>query len=44
MPNPRPGGSLVVTLVLSLLAAGCTSSGHPPGTGGQAPHQAADQE
>jgi hypothetical protein len=24
MPNPRPGGSLVVTLVLSLLAAGCT--------------------
>ena len=28
-----------MTLVLSLLAAGCTPSGHPPGTAGQASHQ-----
>ena len=35
MPNPRPGGWPAVTLVLSLLTAGCTLSGHPPGTGGK---------
>lgn len=28
-----------MTLMLFLLTAGCTPSGHPPGTGGQAPHQ-----
>jgi hypothetical protein len=39
MPNPRPGGLPAVTLVLFLLAAGCTPSGHPPGTRGQAPYQ-----
>ena len=39
MPNPRPGGLPTVTLVLLLLAAGCTPSGHPPGTRGQAPYQ-----
>jgi hypothetical protein len=39
MPNPRPGGLPAVTLVLLLLAAGCTPSGHPPGTRGQAPCQ-----
>jgi hypothetical protein len=39
MPNPRPGGRPAVTLVLLLLAAGCTPSGHPPGTGAQAPRQ-----
>ena len=33
----------IVTLVLSLLAAGCTLSDHPPGTGRQAPHQAPHQ-
>jgi hypothetical protein len=44
MPNPRPGGLPTMALVLSLLAAGCTLSGHPPGTGRQAPHQAPYQE
>lgn len=39
MPNPRPGGLPAMMLVLFLLAAGCALSGHPPGTGGQAPHQ-----
>jgi hypothetical protein len=39
MPNPNPGGLPAVMLVLSLLAAGCTPWGHPPGTGGQAPRQ-----
>ena len=34
MPNPRPGGLPAVTLVLLLLAAGCT----PPGIRGQAPY------
>ena len=39
MPNLGPGGLPTVTFVLFLLATGCTFSGHPPGTGGQAPHQ-----
>jgi hypothetical protein len=39
MLNPRPGGLPAVTLVLLLLTAGCTPSGHPPGTREQAPHQ-----
>lgn len=40
MPEPRPGGLPAVTFLVLLLAAGCTRSGHPPGTGGRAPHQA----
>jgi hypothetical protein len=38
-PLTQPGGWPAMTLAVSLLAAGCTLSGHPPGTGGQAPHQ-----
>jgi hypothetical protein len=34
-----PGRLTTVTLVLSLLAAGCTLSGHPAAPGRQAPHQ-----
>ena len=39
MPKPGPSGLTAVTLMLFLLAAGCTPSGHPPGAGEQAPHQ-----
>ena len=39
MPNPRSGGLPTVTLVLLLLAAGCTASSHPPDARGQAPYQ-----
>ena len=39
MPNLRPGGLSTVALMVFLLAAGCTLSGHPQGTGGQAAHQ-----
>jgi hypothetical protein len=41
MPDPSPGGLPAAMLVLLLLAAGCTPSGHPPGTGRQAPRQEA---
>ena len=39
MPNPRPGGLPAATLVLLLLAAGCTPLGSSAGHTGQAPHQ-----
>ena len=39
MPNLRPGGLSTVALMVFLLAAGCTLSGHPQGIGGQAAHQ-----
>ena len=39
MANPKPGGWPAVTLVLVLLAAGCSFPDHPPGARGQAPHQ-----
>jgi hypothetical protein len=39
MANPRSGGLPTVTLVLFLLAAGCSFSGHPPGAGRQTLHQ-----
>jgi hypothetical protein len=39
MPNPRPAGLPTVTLVLLLVAAGCTPLGSSTGHTGQAPHQ-----
>src|SRR5580693_1050342 len=39
MPDSETRRVAAVTLAFFLLAAGCTPSGHPPGTGGQALHQ-----